>query len=381
MQFQQVIGQQSIKKHLISLVQQEKVPHVQLFLAQPGSGGLPLALAFAQYLTCENKLETDSCGVCNACTKAHKMIHPDIHYTYPTIRKYDSPKPVLSQDFIKEWRTYIFDNSYTSEYDWLQNLKAENKQGNISSDQAHIIISNLKLKPFEAKYKIEIIWMAEALKKEGNILLKILEEPPLDTVFILIAENQEELLPTILSRCQIVKINALKDEEIAEQLIKIGVTQMNAKNISFLANGNYSEALRLKDNDINYQTQNTTNFLTFAMRFNQPNMPENAAYLIKWIEDFAKNGRETVKDFLEYLAHIFRETILVKYNSNHQPKLNDEEKLLMERLVKVINYNKLADLIKLIDAKYYEIERNVNIKMVFTHFALELNAIMLQKKV
>ena len=209
MQFKDVIGQQQLKEQLIRSANNGKVSQAMLFLGAEGSGTLAMALAFAQYLNCENPGATDSCGTCNSCKKATKLIHPDIFYTYPTIKARS-----LAKDYISEWRESVSANAYMNIVEWIAFLDSENKQGNITANECDQIVKQHSLKHYEGKYKIQIVWMAEYLKKEGNKLLKIIEEPPANTIFILIAENIEEILVTILSRTQLIKFSRLNDKII-----------------------------------------------------------------------------------------------------------------------------------------------------------------------
>lgn len=369
MLFKDVVGQQEIIEHLLEIGKSGDIPHASLFLSQQGAGALPLALAFTQYLVCINKQENDSCGVCAPCVKAQKLIHPDIHYTYPIIAKKPSPHQSLSTDYIIEWRKEIINNPYIDELDWLEAIGAENKQGNISADEARSVIKTLSLTTFEAQYKIQLIWMAEALAKEGNILLKLLEEPPANTVLILIAENQEEILPTILSRCQIIKINKIEDADIATALLAKGVPASNTQHIAYLADGNFHDALKLKDSETDANTRLLTQWLDFSINM-------KTADLLKWIDENAKIGRENIKSFFEYATHIFRESLMMLYVKNYEPRLDKDEKQLALRINKFLNYNKLEVLSQLVNKKHYEIERNVSPKMVLMDMSLHIYSIV-----
>jgi len=337
-----VVGQHEVKQHLIDLAQSGTIPHAQLFF-------------------CENPNEEDSCGVCNTCNKVQKLIHPDIHFSYPIIAKKPSPHPSLSTDYIQEWRKEIVTNPYINELEWLQAIGAENKQGNISADEARNILKGLNLTAFEAKYKIHIIWMAEALAREGNILLKLLEEPPPNTILILIAENQEEILPTILSRCQLVKINKIQDEAIAQALLKHGVPQSNTQHIAYLADGNFNEALKLIDSETDENTRRLTQWLDASLNM-------KSAELLKWTEENGKIGRENLKVFLEYtlLLHI----------KNYTARLANDELQLAKRINKFLTYQKLEMLLALINKKHYEIERNVSPKLVLMDMSLKIYQII-----
>ena len=227
MQFKEVIGQQEVKLHLREMVSDNRLSHALLFLAREGAGGLPLAISFAQYIMCEKvqqaflppppslfgeeilavEFPSDSCGECPSCVKASQLVHPDIHFSYPVFTKKSGSK-ALSTDFIVEWREFVRQYVYGNVFDWLQSVEAENKQGNISADECNEISRKLSIKSFESGYKILILWMPEYLGKEGNKLLKIIEEPPANTLFLFVAENEEQILQTILSRTQLIRIPA-----------------------------------------------------------------------------------------------------------------------------------------------------------------------------
>lgn len=358
MQFQQVVGQESIKEHLRTLVREKRVPHAQLFLSQAGAGGLPLALAFAQYLVCQNPTDTDSCGICPSCQKSSKLIHPDIHYTYPVIRKDGSRSAPMSKDFAEEWRKTISQNAYINEFEWLQAITNDRKQGNITRDEASHIIQQLNLKSFEGGYKIQIIWMAENLGEVGNTLLKIIEEPPLNTIIILIAENQEAILPTILSRTQIIKIPSIQDEVISQRLVSdYNIQQAQAEEYAYIAHGNYRKAQQLALGELEGFSEDLRNWLVYCMR-------GPAADLLKWTETSHAKGREYLKKFFEYTIHIFRESLASKY-TNHAlaPHISKEEEPVVKALQKYITHDNLYKLIPQIEETAYHIERNANAKI------------------
>src|SRR5258706_10422492 len=274
MQFEDIIGQDGAKKNLVELVQHNRLSHALLFLAKEGSGGLSLALAFAQYVVCEkvsgqwsaisrepslfgveshsplvtHQSPVDSCGICPACTKAKQFVHPDIHFSYPVVTKKPGTPPI-STDYISEWREFVKDYSYGNVYDWLQFIGADNKQGNITANECNDIIRKLNLKSFESEYKILVLWMPEYLGNEGNKLLKLIEEPPPNTLFILVAENESQILPTIVSRCQLIKIPALETNEVEEALIHRNKTAPRAaRQGARVTAGNYPRAFVIAAN-------------------------------------------------------------------------------------------------------------------------------------
>jgi DNA polymerase III subunit delta' len=380
MQFQSITGQKETKEQLVQIVQHNRLSHALLFLGKEGSGALQLALAFAQYIVCkpqppevdlfaapEPKTQdtqlktTDSCGQCPACKKATELIHPDIHFSYPVITRKPGEKPV-STDFIKEWREFIVTNPYGNVYDWLQFIGAENKQGNISAHECN-----------ESEYKILVMWMPEFLGKEGNKLLKLIEEPPPNTLFILVAENEDLILPTILSRTQLVKIPLLTNMEVEAALeLNAGVKIEKAQQIAILAEGNYREALQLlqhADDDWEVMLREWLNAIIRTGPVAQ----------VKWIDETAKLGREKQKQFLKYFIHLLEEAVRLRVmdqSANGQPTtVND----FASRLNKLCNLGQQEAIINELDKASYYIERNANAKMLFHALSIRLYHIINNK--
>jgi DNA polymerase III subunit delta' len=400
MQFSQVIGQQDLKTQLTQMIQQNRLSHALLFLGKEGSGGLPLALAFAQYITCENNplqasrkkaaapvaevslfgeepaavLEEkdfiDACGVCSACTKATKLIHPDIHYCYPVIPRKSGDKPI-STDYIVEWRDFINKTPYGNAFDWLQSINAENKQGNITSDECNDIIRKMSLKSFESAYKILIIWMPEMLGKNGNKLLKLIEEPPPDTLFILVAENDALILPTILSRTQLIKIPILSPANIASALANNEATPNHkAAQIASTSEGNYHEALQ--------QLQHAEDDYEVLLRdWLNSIIKSGPAAQVKWIEEAAKLGREKQKQFLKYFTHILQQSIRLSIiPAQDTDSANIDFAMRFNKLCSIEQQEAIAE--ELDKAAYY-IERNANAKMLFHALTVRLYHIISNK--
>ncbi len=401
MQFYSIIGQKETKEQLVQMVQHNRLSHALLFLGKEGSGALQLALAFAQYIVCKpqpkevdpfaaahstnEKQETeqqdtrnDSCGVCPACSKANQLIHPDIHFSYPVITKKTGEKPI-STDFIKEWREFIASNPYGNVYDWLQFIGAENKQGNITASECNDIIRKLNLKSFESEYKILIMWMPEFLGKEGNKLLKLIEEPPPNTLFILITENEDLVLPTILSRTQLVKIPLLTNSEIEVALeLNAGVKIEKARQIAAVAEGNYREALQLlqhADDDWEAMLREWLNAI----------IKTGPVAQVKWIDETAKIGREKQKQFLKYFIHLLEQAIRIRVIApvNQKPETDQQE--TRNEFDFALRLNKLCDLgqqeaiITELDKASYYIERNANAKMLFHALSIRLYHIINNK--
>ncbi len=401
MQFQSITGQKETKEQLVQMVQHNRLSHALLFLGKEGSGALQLALAFAQYIVCNpqpkeidlfatsnsnnEKQETkqqetrnDSCGICPACKKANQLIHPDIHFSYPVITKKPGEKPI-STDFIKEWREFIVTNPYGNVYDWLQFIGAENKQGNITANECTDIIRKLNLKSFESEYKILIMWIPEFLGKEGNKLLKLIEEPPPNTLFILVAENEDLILPTILSRTQLVKIPLLTNLEVEAGLeLNAGVKIEKAQQVAALAEGNYREALQLlqhADDDWEVMLREWLNAIIRTGPVAQ----------VKWIDETAKLGREKQKQFLKYFIHLLEQAIRLRViapanekQETDQPETRNELDFA-SRLNKLCNLSQQEAIITELDKASYYIERNANAKMLFHALSIRLYHIINNK--
>jgi DNA polymerase III subunit delta' len=362
--FESIIGQDTAKKILRGYVDGGRTPHALLLLAPQGSGGLPLAMAYAQYILCENRHDGEPCGTCKHCVKAEKMIHPDIHYSYPTIGS-----KVVATHVLKEWREAIAKNRYQSVNEWLAKLDSENKQGNIPVAECNEIVKKLSLKTFEASHKILIMWLPEYLGKEGNRLLKLIEEPPDQTLFILVAENQDLILPTILSRCQLVKLPPLSDDAIQHALVLRGIPSGDAAAIAPLADGNFNAALDLAKQAEN---DNANLFLEWMRKC----YGGNGVELVTWVEKFAGVGRERQKLLLRYGLHFLRELMILVTTGNPNIRLRGTELTTAQNMSKVINFEKIEPLAGLFDDCMYHVERNANPKILFLDASIRMNKIL-----
>jgi DNA polymerase III subunit delta' len=377
MSFAQVIGQLPVRDSLVEMVRSNRLGHALLFLGQEGSGALPMALAFSQYVVCERAAAaalTDACGVCPSCLKASQLVHPDIHYSYPVIPKKAGDKPV-SSDYSTEWREFMGQHPYGNAYDWLQFIGAENKQGNITANECNEIIHKLSLKSFESGYKILILWMPEYLGNEGNKLLKLIEEPPPDTLFLLVAENESLILPTILSRTQLVKIPLPDTADVATALTeraKLGAEQ--AWQIAVLCEGNYHEALQLirhADDDWQAVLREWLNAI----------LKTGPVAQVKWIEEISKSGRERQKQFLRYFNHLLEVAVRLRCIGEGQLTIPDGEKDIALRLNKIGDIGQQRAIITELDNAAYYIERNAHAKMLFHALTIKLYHILAERKV
>jgi len=391
-QFENIIGQKETKEHLVQMVQHNRLSHALLFLGKEGSGALSLAYAFAQYIVCEKvngkqapaagaslfgeepaaaadeKVTLkDSCGICPACVKARQMMHPDIHYCFPVIIKKAGSSPI-SNDWIVEWRQFFSQHPYGNVFDWLQFIKAENKQGNITADECNDINRKISLKSFESEYKVMIIWMPEYLTKNGNKLLKLIEEPPPNTLFILVAENEGLILPTILSRTQLVKIPLLTNTEVEVALeLKNGVKIEKAQQLAALSEGNYREALQLLQHAENDWQATLREWLNMVVK-------KNHTAQVKWVEEMSKHGRENQKQFLKYFTHLLEQAIRLSSIPslvNTSGTANSEQDFAL-RLNKLCSIPQQEAIINELDKANYYIERNANGKMLFHALTIKL---------
>lgn len=361
------LGQQRAKTQLHRLYHSRRVPHALLFLGHTGWGTLELALEFAQWLQCENPdtAQDGPCGACNACHKAVQFIHPDIHYSYPTIGA-----NAVSTTVVKEWRTALQQNPWLDANSWLQGLGAENKQGNITKDECLAILKKLSFKAFEGRYKILLMWLPEYLGKEGNRLLKLIEEPPEQTVFLLVAENAELILPTILSRCQLVKTDPLTDEEVTAALReKRALDAGRAKQIAFLAGGDFNRALNLADTPENDDAGLLLDWLRKCWR-------GNGIELVQWTDNFAKLGRENQKQFLHYALHFLHELLTFVITKKTALRLRPDELQTAQNMAGILTFEKINKLATILDENSYYIERNANPKILFLDTSIQINRIL-----
>jgi DNA polymerase-3 subunit delta' len=377
MQFKNVIGQTAVKQRLIQSVRENHVSHAQLFLGPAGSGKLPLALAYAQYILCPNRTETDSCGVCPTCQKMQKLVHPDLHFVVPTATTKKIKSNPESDLFMEEWREYVIQNQgYVDTSSWYSFLDVENKQGYMSVRDAASLLRKLSMKAYEGEYKIAIIWMAEKMRVDtANKLLKLLEEPPEKTVFLLIAEDAEELLATIKSRTALVKIPALDTASIEMALQqRFGCDPQQAHDAAMISEGNWLVASQsFKDFE-----DHTFFFTTFQQWMR---LCFRAAYseLIDFSSNIKTLGREKQKELLEYGLRIIRNSLLFNNNLAELVMLPDEEKTFNSKFAPFVNPANLAQIAELFDEAIRHIERNGNAQIVFTDVSFKMVALLKKK--
>lgn len=381
MLFRKVLGHNKIKAHLVESFHAGRTAHAQIFLGKEGNGALSMALAYAQFLLCEQPQEQDACGICAACRKTSKYVHPDLHFSYPTVGS-----KAISTNFIKEWRAAIEENPYLNASQWLEKLGAENKQGNITKDECVSIVQRLSYKALEGKFKIMILWLPEYLGKEGNRLLKLIEEPRPNTVFILVSEQQGKILNTILSRCQLVNIPRLDDEIIAANLAQ--EHQLNperAQTIAYLVDGNYNKAQTL----LHEMDDNNAQLFVDWLRVCYQGSPKD---MVQWVEGivsgkhpsknfFTKMGRKDQVVFLQYALYFLKEFLSLQLSKGElKVRLQKTELATAQNMLKVIGLKQLQELIALFDETAFHVERNGNPRILFLDVSIRVHHILRQQK-
>jgi DNA polymerase-3 subunit delta' len=377
MQYHQVIGQESLQAQLSELEQQNRLSHALLLLSKEGSGALPLAISFAQYLVCEtvaSKGGNTPCGTCPACHKATQLIHPDIHFSYPTVTKKTGEKPIAT-DFIAEWRSFIQLNPYGNLFDWIEMIKSkENSQGKITSEECNDIIRKLSLKSFESPWKILIMWLPELMGNEGNKLLKLIEEPPVNTLLMLVSENESQLLPTIVSRCQLIKVPALQTATIEKALIERNNTPAAlAAQLAPLSEGNYREALQLVQHAEEDWQLLVRDWLNAILK-------TGPVAQTKWVEEISSLGREKQKQFVRYFIHLLEQALHLRIRGSEH-LISEKERDFAERLNKIAGIEQQEAMVGELDQAHYQIERNANAKILFHALTIRLYHIIQDKVV
>ncbi len=383
MQFKDIIGHENIKENLIRSARQGRISHAQLFAGPPGVGTLAFALAYAQYLNCENPGEIDSCGTCKSCKKMAKLVHPDLHFIFPVIKTKKISNPT-SVDFIDKWREFVLSSTYHGYSRWLDFLGTEKSQASIYTQETKEIIKIINLKTFEAKYKILVIFMPEMMNTStANKLLKAIEEPPENTVFLLVSENEEDILKTIFSRTQLVKFHRLTDNDVFFYLKnKFSETDENIlTDVSALAEGDIIKAeefLSDLSDDNSVWTENFNLFKDFiltAYRVDIKNMP-------RIVDSFASLGKEQQKIFLRYCLRMFRESfILNQAQQGDLVHLTNKEKDFSQKLSKIIHQSNIFALYKIFNKAYYEIMRNASAKILFMDLLFQTLKLLKTQKV
>jgi DNA polymerase III subunit delta' len=361
MLFSQIPGIRDVKETLVRSVRNDHVAHAQMFLGQQGGPGMALALAFASMLTCDKPTETDACGQCASCHKNAKFIHPDVHFIFPVVALGKaSGKEAVSQAFLPEWRKFLAENPFGNEEDWLYFFGGDHKQLNISKEEARNIIKSLSYSSLEGKYKIMIIWLPEYMHPNAaNALLKILEEPPKNTLFLLVANDEEKLLSTITSRTQIFRIPPVADEEIVKMLtFQKNVDTYKGQQIAYVARGSIREALRLID-------EVEENQLEWIKEWMRACFIAKPGVLLKFMDEFSQSGKTGRKSLLEYTLDMLRESLLVLCGRQTLTRLTQSELEFVVNFSKALDFDSIESIAKILEDAIYHLERNANDKITF----------------
>lgn len=372
MLFKEIHGLQDVKLQLINSVTQNHLAHALLFSGKEGGAGLALALAFATYINCTGQKDTDACGNCPSCLKSRKFIHPDLHFVFPVCSTKDiTGTNVVSVNYLKDWRRFILENPYGAANDWNICFGGDNKQLNISKEESRHIIKNLTLKTFEGEFKIMLIWLPEYMHPAAaNAILKILEEPPMKTLFLLVTQKQEDLLPTIISRTQPVQIRSFTDEEVSEILVeKCNAEPSKATHIAQISDGNINMAMQMyaEVEDDSHKMLRDWMRLCFTNDY---------AQLVSWTDLFQKTSKLGQKSMLQYGLNIMRETLLVHAENRQLSRLLGEEKTFVEKFSNVISPDMVMEMTEQLNLALFHLERNANAKIVFLDLSLKMSSIM-----
>ena len=366
--FSDIIGQEEIKGKLKASCNSGRIAHAQMFFGPPGSGNLPMAIAYAQYIGCTGSKNDDSCGECPSCKKFSKLIHPDLHFAFPVNVTNKVSRVPTSDDFITEWREFVLSNPYFVSNSWYNHIGIENKQGFIGKDEADAILRKLNLKPFEAEYKFMIIWLPEKMNSSAaNHLLKLLEEPAPNTVLLLVSDDPAQVMPTIASRTQPVILSRIDPGSLAAQLKKkFNLPKEDIGNIIRLSNGDYIKTLEI----INSTEENDFDYAKFVsiMRFC---WLREYLEINKWVEEMAGIGRERLIHFFEYVSRMVRENLLSNTGNTQLVYLTELEQDFSRKFHPYINGNNVMKLYTEINKAKADIERNGYIKLVLFDFSLK----------
>lgn len=383
MLFREIIGLPHIKNHLVTTADRRRIPHAQLFSGKAGSGTLPMAIAYAQYILCGNSSgENDSESSASCNLKFNNLSHPDLHFAFPVATNEKIKKHPVSSHFLEEWREFVHTNPYGSLYDWYQSLGIENKQGKIGVDEAHEIVKSLSLKSYEGGFKVMIIWMPEKMNNEAsNKLLKLIEEPPSKTIFLLVTEAEEQIIQTIRSRCQRLHFPPLGESDIEDFLIrKEDCEPKIAKKIAHQANGDYTKAIHILRKDAGDEQFQTWFIQWVRSAFQAKGNKATVLELVAWSDEIASLNRETQKSFLRYCLDFFRQAMLQNYKAKDLVYIDIEPKVFkFDKFATFINGKNIGEISEAIETAIYHIGRNGNAKIILTDLSIKLTRYLHKK--
>ncbi|MEP3208492.1 MAG: DNA polymerase III subunit delta' [Maribacter sp.] len=381
MQFKDILGLSHIKNHLALSADAGRIPHAQMFVGPEGSGTLPMALAYMQYIVCGNQNGENSGGdqACNL--KFDSLSHPDMHFAFPVSNSNKIKSHAVSNHYMEEWRQFLKEQPYGNLFDWYRLIGIEKKQGQIGVDEALDVVKKLALKSYEGGYKVMLIWMAEKMNTSAaNKLLKLIEEPPEKTVFILIAEDEEQIIQTIRSRCQILHFPPLAENDIAKALEARGLAREEALRLAHEANGNFNKALDLMNNDSEDLVFEKWFVQWVRSAFKAKGNKAAIHELILWSEEIAKTGRETQKKFLHYSIAVMRQALLVNFNVKELAFMQIHiDGFSLEKFAPFVHENNILSIVEELEDAMYHIERNGNSKIILTDLSIKLTRLLHRK--
>lgn len=371
--FKDITGQEEIKAKLINTALNEKISHAQLFLGSEGYGNLGMAIAYARYISCSDRGEHDACGKCSSCNKYNKLVHPDLHFVFPVNAGKKELKNPVSDDYIFEWRECILQNPYITESQWYEFIGIENKQGFIGTGESQQIIRKLNLKPYESEYKIMIIWLPEKMNQAAaNKLLKMIEEPPDNTVFIMVSASVQNMLPTVLSRLQLIKFPKIRDEDLKQTLSeKFSLSEKQLADIVHLSDGNFQKALDFLNSDSEniFFLEKFASLMRIAYKKNVPS-------LIRLVDELHGLGREKLKRFVIYSLGLIRENLALNFELENMVYLSSEEFDFSGKFHSYVHSSNVEKIYHLLNDAYRDIEANAYSRIVFLDVGLHLFELM-----
>nr|WP_221202191.1 DNA polymerase III subunit delta' [Microbacter margulisiae] len=369
--FRDIIGQETTKQRLKNLVHEERIPHALLINGSAGIGKLSLALAFAQYINCKHPTTDDACGTCPSCVKFAKLEHPDLHFVFPIV-KLEKSKVAICDDFVSDFRHFLLQNPYGSNNDWMSQIASE-KQGMIYEAESNEIVRKLSLKTYESEYKVMAIWQPERMNAVcANKLLKILEEPPAKTLFLLVSEQPDALLTTIQSRTQRINVPLIHNIDLAEAVqSRFNLSEEHARYVARIANGNFRKALEI----IELNEEQKFNFEQFVY-FMRQSYQRNVFELKSWSEMMAKIGRERQKSFISYVQKMLRENFILNLKQEELNYLNQDEMQFSQKFSPFVNERNIEAMMDQVDLAELHIEGNVQAKMVFLDLSLQFSHLL-----
>ena len=365
MQFSEVLGQQDLKFRLLQGVKNGRISHAQMWLGKSGHGSLPLALAYCQFLFCENRKESDSCGVCASCQKVQKLQHPDLHFAFPIVLA----EGEISDKFYTDWRAKIFDNPYFDLNQWTLSIDEKGRKPVIGNHESQNVLKKLRLKSYEGAYKIMLIWMADEMNETAsNKLLKILEEPPEKTIFLLLVENPDKILTTILSRTQLIKVPPIDHTSLSSKLMEqFGLHLTDADSVAYMSEGSWITAYELAASG----TRNVAVRQMFIEGFRAAYKKDVIA-MMNWANNLSSLSREEQKGFLRYGLHLFRQSLLFSYTDEKLIRLSPEELDFVRNFSRFVTGNNFEELYELFSQTHYHVDRNANPKILFTDLIFQV---------